>query len=801
MSTERHPDNAPGHPGIDPTWCRSDKDLVGTAIGASRLWFTLGGGILNEVYHPRIDIPQIRDLGFIVADDRGFWVEVKRLGGYRIDLPESGIPLPTVTHRHPRFTLRLRFAPDPDRDVLLIELDLEGDPALRPYVLLAPHLGGSGRDNLAEIADYRGHRLLWAAQGPFGLALAAVNTDYSDAYGRCGAGYVGVSDAWQQFHRHGRLAETHERAGPGNVALCGEVSRQCRLALGLATSKEAAATLAKAALAQPFEPLVEQQTEAWRRWHARRESQRRPPALPAPLAELFRTSAMVLKSHRDKTFVGAMVASLSVPWGNQGEERGGYHLVWPRDLVESATALLALGNTEEALNVLRYLIATQNLDGHWHQNQWLGGKPYWPGIQLDETAFPVLLAAALHEYRVLDGTPVATLLRRALGFIVREGPASPQDRWEEDDGINTFTLAVAIAALVAGGELLEGRDRALALQVADYWNRRLEDWTATRNTRLAREHGIGGYYVREAPVSVMSEPDAMSRALAIRNRYDNPQVPAGEQVALDFLQLVRLGLRSPDDPLVRDTVALADALLRSDTPAGPVWHRYTGDGYGEHPNGDPFDGSGVGRGWPILTGERGHYALAAGEDPMPYLRAMAAMAGDSGMLPEQVWESEALPARQLFPGRPSGSAMPLAWSHSEFVKLAVSMDQGCPFDRLQSVRAHFARGVREPDCWIWSRHAPLRSLPNGRGLMILLEGPAQLHLGFDGWREIRDVECEAVGLGLYGHRIEAVELDPHRSIQFTWRKRPEGEWSGEDVVIVLQGGNDADRGISDKKQG
>ncbi len=786
MSAEQHHTDAPGHPGIDPTWCRSDKDLVGTAIGPSRLWYSVGGGILNEVYSPRIDIPQIRDLGFIVADDRGFWVEVKRLGDYRIELPESGIPLPTISHRHPRFTLRLRLVSDPDRDVLLIELTLEGDEALRPYVLLAPHLGGTGRDNRAEIADYRGHRQLWAEQGPFGLALTAVNGDYSDAYARCSAGYVGVSDAWQQFHNRGRLHALHERAGPGNVALCGEVSRQARLALGLATSKEAAATLAKAALAQPFDPLLEQQTRAWRHWHARRESQRRPPALPAPLGDLFRTSAMVLKSHRDKTFVGAMVASLSVPWGNRGEERGGYHLVWPRDLVESATAQLALGNTEEALNVLRYLIATQNPDGHWHQNQWLGGKPHWQGIQLDETAFPVLLAAALHEYRVLDGTPVEALLRRALGFIVREGPASPQDRWEEDDGINTFTLAVAIAALVAGGELLGGRDRALALQVADYWNQRLDEWTAAYGTRLAREYDIAGYYVREAPGSVMSEPDVMSRSLAIKNRYDNPLLPAGEQVALDFLQLVRLGLRSPDAPLVRDSVALADALLRTETPAGPVWHRYTGDGYGEHPNGDPFDGSGVGRGWPILTGERGHYALAAGGDPMPYLQAMAAMAGESGMLPEQVWESQALPGRRLFPGRPSGSAMPLAWSHSEFVKLAVSMEQGCPFDRLKSVSRHFARGAPEPDCWIWSRHAPLSSLPKGLGLMILLAQPARLHLGFDGWRQIRELACVEMGLGLHGLRLDASDLAGHGSLQFTWRDPPDGEWSGEDVVIELE---------------
>lgn len=156
-----------------------------------------------------------------------------------------------------------------------------------------------------------------------------------------------------------------------------------------------------------------------------------------------------------------------------------------------------------------------------------------------------------------------------------------------------------------------------------------------------------------------------------------------DQVALDFLQLVRLGLRRAGDPWVLDSVQIADTLLRSDTPMGPAWHRYPGDGYGEHADGTAFDG--VGRGWPLLTGERGHYAPSAGEDPLPYLQAINNMAGDNGMLPEQVWDVAPLPERGLHPGRPSGSAMPLAWAHGEFVKLAASNVLGRPFDRPLAV--------------------------------------------------------------------------------------------------------------------
>ena len=175
--------DAPGHPGIAPTWTSSAKDMVGCAFSAPRLWFTTGFGILNEVYHPRADIPQIRDLGFIVADGKGFWVEVKRLGSYRSVQPAPGIPAVEIVHEHPRFNLQLRIAPDPQRDVLLIEVSLDGDGDLRPYALLAPHLGGTGNDNSAQAGRYRGRKILWADQGPFALALAAVDGHQRDAWG------------------------------------------------------------------------------------------------------------------------------------------------------------------------------------------------------------------------------------------------------------------------------------------------------------------------------------------------------------------------------------------------------------------------------------------------------------------------------------------------------------------------------------------------------------------------------------------------------------------------------------------
>ncbi len=163
--------------------------------------------------------------------------------------------------------------------------------------------------------------------------------------------------------------------------------------------------------------------------------------------------------------------------------------------------------------------------------------------------------------------------------------------------------------------------------MADFWNANIETWTSAHGTALAQAHGVEGYYVRIAPADILSDPAAIHRGLQIKNGPPGFTIPADEEVSVDFLELVRTGLRLPDDPLVRATLVVTDALLKCDTPNGPSWHRYNGDGYGEHDDGRPFDGQGRGRAWPLLTGERGHYELAAGNDPTPYLKAMAAMTG------------------------------------------------------------------------------------------------------------------------------------------------------------------------------
>lgn len=762
-------EDAPGAPGLPPTWTSSAKDIVTTANeGASRVWATLGFGIVNEVYWPSTGEPQLRDLGFVVGFDDGRWVEVKRAHAYTLATPRPYVPLPSVVHAGDGYRLVLEVVPDPERDVLLVAWRLEGGGRL--HVLLAPHLGSSGWDNGAWVAD----GALFASSGGFHLCLAEER-----GFTRGSAGYVGVSDGWQDFARNGRMTWTHPRAARGNVALTGEVAGDRGvLALAFSGQAEGARLLALAALAEGFPQARDAFERGWRGWG---ESLRVPDAAPPNLARQAQLSAAVLKAHEDRTYPGAVVASLSIPWGNRTNDLGGYHLVWTRDAVEAGLGLLAVGKTRDAVRMLSYLMASQLPDGGWPQNQFPFGRPFWTGIQLDQVGFPVLFAAKLLELGVLARGPgVERMVRGAAAFLARQGPSSPQDRWEENAGVSPFTLGVAVAALVAAAEFADADEDAYLLSLADHWNERIEAWTFVERGPLSGEGG-GGYYVRIAPTAGDGGP---SGRLDVRNRV-GVAVDAVAMVGMDFLYLVRLGLRRPDDPGIVSSLEVAERVLRVDTPSGPAYRRYNLDGYGEHADGAPYDGTGLGRAWPLLTGERGHHEVVAGGDALPYLEAMARMTGPGGLLPEQVWDAEPIPGRFLAPGKPTGGAMPLVWAHAEFVKLLLARETGRPLEMLEAVRARYGGRRPRAETWHWRARAPFARLPPGRDLLIEGEKPFVLRLGFDGWTGAADRPSAPLPFGLHGVRLPRAELAGRASVEFTTRDQATGAWSGADQRIEL----------------
>jgi glucoamylase len=402
----------------------------------------------------------------------------------------------------------------------------------------------------------------------------------------------------------------------------------------------------------------------------------------------------VVRAHEDKRHPGAFVASPTVPWTWESPTltqtpRGDtavYHMVWARDLYQMGTALLAAGDRTGATSAVRWLFARQQLpDGHFPQNSWTDGKQFWTATQMDQASFPTILAWQL-------GPSVARSewagIRRAAEFVAANGPATESDRWENASGYSPATIAAEIAGLVCAADVArsagDGADARRWLATADDWAAHVDGWTYATTGPL----GSGRYYLR---IDGNTDPNDGAKITLSDGggTWDERRI-----VDPSFLELVRLGIKSPADPHIRSTLPVIDRVLEVRTRNGPYWHRYDHDGYGEFADGRPWDLAGRGRAWPLLTGERGEYALAAGHRAraLELLTTLAKAGGSSMLLPEQVWDVRGDPTRWGFRlGEGTLSATPLAWPHAQFVRLAWGIAHGSPVETPSVVACRYVR--------------------------------------------------------------------------------------------------------------
>jgi glucoamylase len=792
---------APGWPGIPPRWTSSAKTGVGTSLNQqSRVWFTLSHGILNEIYFPRVDQACTRDMGLIVTSGKDFFSEEKRDCKFENSVAEPGVPLYELrnTDMRGRYRIEKEIFTDPYRNVVLQNtrfIPLLGTIAdYRVYALLSPHLANFGDHNTAWAGDYKGVPMLFASRDGTALAFAC-----STAWQKMSVGFVGYSDGWQDLFANNEMTWEYTRAENGNIALTAEIDLQACggefvIVVGFGAIWSEAGQQGRATLLEPFSRLRDHYIQHWSSW------QKGLLELDRPLREndLYRASTAMLRVHESKDFLGGIIASLSIPWGfNKGDEDlGGYHLVWPRDLVESACGLLAAGASGDAMRVLRYLESTQEADGHWAQNMWLDGRAYWGGLQMDETAFPVLLIDLLRRESpkaLGDLNRWWDVVRLAAAFLVRNGPVTQQDRWEEDAGYSPFTLAVEISALLAAadlGDAVGAKSIANYLrETADNWNDCIERWIYTSDSALAKKVGVTGYYVRIAPPDSDTAASPLEGFVPIKNRPpDTARESASNLISPDALALVRFGLRAPDDPRILNTVKVIDAVLKVQLPQGPCWYRYNGDGYGEHEDGSPFDGTGVGRPWPLLAGERAHYEIAAGhpEAADALLKVMEHSTHGARLLPEQVWDAPDIPDRELAFGKPSGSACPLVWAHSEYIKLRRSLRDGKVFDQpAQTVRRYVVDKTKSTH-FGWRFNNKVRSMPRGKKLRLALLASAKVHWSFDSWETLQDTETVDTGLGMFAADIPSEGLGSGRRISFTFFWTEAQRWEGANFTVMVE---------------
>ncbi|WP_440711498.1 glycoside hydrolase family 15 protein [Herbiconiux sp. YIM B11900] len=687
------PGDAPGAPGVAATWTSGQKQGLGTATSLdSKVWYTLGAGTATEIFYPSIDRPQTTDLQFIVTDGSSRTSVERDDTTHQIVLadPHALEYRQVDTAKDGSYRISKTYITDSSRASVLIATrfeQLSGTTPLHLFVLFNPSIDGNGNDDTGSVSGPASAPVLTATGG--GSTTSALAS--SVPFGSVSNGYSGsASDGFVQLRDAHTLSSRYPTAStPGNVVQTAEipVARDTTFALGLSfgTSAAAAVSTVQASLSAGFGDREIAYRTGWQSWFSTLKPDPSSVTRDPELQKQYDVALMAMSAHEDKTHRGAFAASLSTPWGqaNSGSTPG-YHAVWARDLYNTASALLVAGDRAAATRALDYILTVQErADGSIPHNSMADGSSTGlDGLQYDEFAFPAVLAGRLGATDASRWVKI----KLTMDYLVSHGPSTPQERWEEQSGYSPSTIAAEIAGLVSAADIARiNGDTASAkryLDTADLWQASIESWTVTHTGTIATPH-----YERIDPIG---QPDTGS---VVNDTNGAGSKDARDLIDAGFLELTSLGVKPADDLVVAASVGVVDSTLKTTTPSGPAWYRYNQDGYGEHADGSPFNGTagGIGRPWPVLTGERGQYEVANGRDGAPYLASMAAAANEGYLIPEQVWDSAAL--GHFTPGEATDSAAPLAWAMAKYVLLANSISAGRNVETPALVSARYAGAI------------------------------------------------------------------------------------------------------------
>ena len=746
------------------TWAYSAKTGVGASYEAyvdgayraggktgavSKVWFSIADGVLTETMYGLIHEAQIKQMRVAVQTPSGLAVEGADTTAKTeyLHVDAAGRPLSpaykiTTTDRQGRFVIEKRIFTDPDRDSLFVRVTVKAlKGPVTPTLVLEPHMantggGDTGAASKAALTAYEGKsHLSLKGSKPFAKASASV-LQGGDALAELKATTASAKGAivlTAQLPTVAKEATFDFAIGFGSDAKSADASAAATLKTGYA---EVLARFNGEGARVGWEDYLASLTELPRLREASEDG-----------GKLLQASALMLKVQEDRTHAGALIASLSNPWGDTvdaTQSSTGYKAVWPRDFYQCAMALAALGDKQTPLAAFHYLPTVQvgpktpgntGVGGWFLQKSHVDGTPEWVGVQLDQTAMPIMLGWKLWKLGWLPEAELKAyygrMLKPAADFLVKGGkvglgwnsatitpPFTQQERWEEQSGYSPSTTAAVIAGLVVAGDIAEAAgdpaSAALYRQTADAYSAKLE----ARMVTTKGSFGDGHYYLR---LNSDQDPDNKS---PVEERNGQAAVPEDKMLDAGFLELVRYGVRRADDPAVVASLPKLDDQAMEDlyrvrydftfpgeTGSFPGWRRYGVDGYGEDVKTGANYGEGGqmrpgqrGRVWPIFTGERGHYELAlAGLSGKPdvaavqkirdtYVRAMELFANEGLLIPEQVWDGVGAASPHGYTrGEGTDSATPLAWSHAEYVKLLRSVSDGQVWDSYAPVKARFAR--------------------------------------------------------------------------------------------------------------
>ena len=710
-------------PGTTSHFGLARKDCLGTARNTtSKVWYTVANGALSDVYYPTVDNTNVETLQYIVTDGATFNDLQTRNMTYSVRTRDAGGMLcrVTTTGRGGEYEIVTDYVTDPNANTLLMRVRFKPHvPNLRLYLRLDPSVNGNGGGDVgnggadsATIDMSTGHPVPVAFDTV--TATNAAHRDYAqpvflalDASRPLTDATVGfvntASDGLPQLDFAGFLFNPFTDAPLGNVVVTAPVNLRheggaVTLALGFGATQAEAVSAAQGSLAAGFPAARRSYRKGWKAYD---DSLVRPPtSLPGikrkrvhELGDAYYLSANLVKAAEDKSFPGAIVASLAAPWGqaiSAGDPFntffGSYREVFARDLYQAWTALLVAGDLDTARDTVDFLFGRQQqADGSMPRNSLLNGMPAPDsfGTQLDETAYAIMMADQLG---MTDADLYQDHVRRAADFLIAHGPTFGAERWEEQSGYSPSTIAAEIAGLVAAAHLAQANGDVQSAQVflgvADDFQRSVKSWTVTTNGPLATDP----YFIR---LSKSGDPNA---AISYNVGNGGPTLDQRAVIDAGFLELSRLGDLAATDATIAGSLPVVDATLETITPNGPGWHRYNGDGYGDDAaTGAPWAPTNKGDGhlWPVLNAERAAYALQTGDPTTAaiLMDAMASFAGGVGLIPEQAWEAPDLAPSPFGTdptlasigftiGQPDGSASPLTWSAAAFVRMLGDLGAG-----------------------------------------------------------------------------------------------------------------------------
>ena len=677
---------APGNPGITPTWSNAKKVQVGSSFydfksaPKSLVWFSVAQGVLTETYFPTIDKAQIKDSQILILDKNGELIDEKKEMTHETVVLSPSLVKLINRSKDGLFEIHHTYYTGDDASILIDEIEIHSKQAgAEFYVLTNSALKNSGTNDSALVAN-GGLKFFQDDQ--------EVNVRSTVGFDQLSVGFVGVSDGYQDLKRNQKLSN-YTSALNGNVAGIGRLKLNKnkgihKFYVTYEFKNKNHPMNDRNRLSDTY--LSKQKVAYEKRWGDYFKSLKQPEGKSD--RDLFYRSMYVLKTHEDKLNPGAMIASLSVPWGeemrhSEGYEYGGYHLIWPRDLFHVSLAALYSGDDSLALRALRYLKRIQYKTGVWNygervipkkgafpQNVWTNGEEYWGGLQLDQVAYPIHLF--WHLYKDANTSQKAKLLNEfrgmllsAFDFIVKFGPWTGQERWEENFGISPSSFAAAASALLVGEKIFNNQKYK---EIANQWlykpNDNIHKWTFTTNG----VYGDGNYYVRiggcENYISSW-EPNSQQTCIVANSGHRLEQT---EMLDQGFLKLSLFGLVSPKDWRIQTSLNKIKEHIQVVTPKGAGHYRYSYDAYGEEKKG---------RLWPLLNGEHGRFYIEEAnassgakkaslmEKANYFKQTFKNFKNDGHLIPEQVFESN---------GNGTGGATPLAWSHAEYIKLLWSIE-------------------------------------------------------------------------------------------------------------------------------